>query len=273
MIVISGASTGISLLECGSTASMASSRAMAPSRFCSPSSPKVTGVGNSFPASRRWSDTTPAGPTPVPGAASSVGTGDRGLAALPAEPATLLLHLQHLAEEGKGRSALRSAASAISAAHRAAGLGGGKNPAAHEDVRDFLQGVERTAPPERQAAAMLSEVISAVRATARLPRKGRGGRMETAETAEARTRVDVALVLTLRDGGLRVSEAAALTWRDVERWPGGSGRLAIVRSKTDQGGEGAVVAITPACLRALGRHPAGGGSSGGQGCSGCRPAR
>ena len=50
--VISRASTGISLFACGSTASMASSRAMAPSRFCSPSSPKETDVGNSFPSSR-----------------------------------------------------------------------------------------------------------------------------------------------------------------------------------------------------------------------------
>ena len=39
--------------------------------------------------------------------------------------------------------------------------------------------------------------------------------------------MDVALALTLRDGGLRVSEAAVLAWKDVERWPDGSGRLAI----------------------------------------------
>ena len=45
--------------------------------------------------------------------------------------------------------------------------------------------------------------------------------MENSETAEARARVDVALALTLRDGGLRVSEAAALTWKDVERVKGG----------------------------------------------------
>ena len=75
--------------------------------------------------------------------------------------------------------------------------------------------------------------------------------METPEMAQARARVDVALALTLRDGGLRVSEAAALTWKDVERWADGSGRLTILRSKTDQEGKGAVVAVTPACLRAL----------------------
>ena len=50
----------------------------------------------------------------------------------------------------------------------------------------------------------------------------------------------------VRDGGLRVSEAAALTWKDVERWADGSGRLTLLRSKTDQEGKGAVVAVTPA---------------------------
>ena len=153
-------------------------------------------------------------------------------------------------QEGRAKTTIRTAASAVSAAHRAAGFSGG-NPSAHEDVKDFLRGVEREAPPQRQVAAMMPDVISAIRATARTPRRGRGGRMENSETAEARARVDVALALTLRDGGLRVSEAAALTWKDVERWADGSGRLTILRSKTDQEGKGAVVAVTPACLRAL----------------------
>ena len=178
-------------------------------------------------------------------------TSARGLSSLPADPAILLLHLQYLAGKGKATSTIRTAASAVSAAHRAAGFRGGGNPAAHEDVKDFLRGVEREAPPQRQAAAMMPDVISAIRATARTPRRGRGGRMENSETAEARARVDVALALTLRDGGLRVSEAAALTWKDVVRWADGSGRLTILRSKTDQEGRGAVVAVTPAGLRAL----------------------
>ena len=37
----------------------------------------------------------------------------------------------------------------------------------------------------------------------------------------------------------------------MERWADGSGRLTILRSKTDQEGKGAVVAVTPACLRVL----------------------
>ena len=33
--------------------------------------------------------------------------------------------------------------------------------------------------------------------------------------------------------GLRRSEAAALTWGDVQRWDDGSGRITVIRSKTD----------------------------------------
>ena len=49
----------------------------------------------------------------------------------------------------------------------------------------------------------------------------------------------------LSDAGLRRSEAAALTWGDVVRWDDSSGRITVVRSKTDAEAQGAVVAITP----------------------------
>ena len=170
---------------------------------------------------------------------------------MPAKPATLLLYLQDLEEQGLAPSTIRTAVSAVSAAHRAAGAGNAGNPTVHEDVRAFLRGIDREGPHQRQAAAMMPGVIAAIQATARVPRRGRGGRLETPETAEARARVDVALALTLRDGGLRVSEAAALAWSDMERWRDGSGRLTIRRSKTDPAGEGAIVAVTPACVLAL----------------------
>ena len=62
---------------------------------------------------------------------------------------------------------------------------------------------------------------------------------------------DLALVAVLSDGGLRRSEAAALTWGDVQRWDDGSGRITVVRSKTDVEAVGAVVAVTPAAMKAL----------------------
>ena len=61
----------------------------------------------------------------------------------------------------------------------------------------------------------------------------------------------MALVAILSDAGLRRSEAAALTWGDVQRWDDGSGRITVVRSKTDAEAQGVVVAVTPAAMAAL----------------------
>ena len=55
----------------------------------------------------------------------------------------------------------------------------------------------------------------------------------------------------LSDGGLRRSEASSLTWGDVRRWDDGSGRITVIRSKTDAEAQGAVVAVTPAAMQAL----------------------
>ncbi len=55
----------------------------------------------------------------------------------------------------------------------------------------------------------------------------------------------------LSDAGLRPSEAAALTWGDVQRWDDGSGHITVVRSRTDAEAVGAVVGIPPAATRAL----------------------
>ena len=55
----------------------------------------------------------------------------------------------------------------------------------------------------------------------------------------------------LSDAGLRRSEAADVTWGDVQRWEDGSGRITVIRSKTDVEAQGAVVAITPTAMDAL----------------------
>ena len=61
----------------------------------------------------------------------------------------------------------------------------------------------------------------------------------------------MALVAALSDAGLRRSAAAALTWGDVVRWDDGSGRITVIRSKTDVEAQGAGVAITPVAMKAL----------------------
>ena len=55
----------------------------------------------------------------------------------------------------------------------------------------------------------------------------------------------------MRDGLLRCSEASALRWGDVELHEDGSGRLHLIRSKTDQSAEGKVLYLGPAGAQAL----------------------
>ena len=71
------------------------------------------------------------------------------------------------------------------------------------------------------------------------------------DTAITRGQLDIALASVMSDAGLRISEAAALRWRDVLDAEDGAGLIYIERSKTDQAGEGAYVVVTPETLTAL----------------------
>ena len=118
---------------------------------------------------------------------------------------------------------------------------GHESPCKDRGVRGDVKGWgRRLARLQRQSGAL----------TAVQPRK-RGRGFETAEQAAERARFDLALVAVLSDGGLRRSEASSLTWGDVQRWDDGSGRITVIRSKTDVEAVGAVVAITPAAMQPL----------------------
>ena len=166
------------------------------------------------------------------------------LRALPADPLTVARYLAVRAGSGASFATLRLATSAIARVHRWAGH---DSPGRDRGVRQALQGWgRRLARPQRQAGALTADVLSVIRLTAPKPR----------------ARFDLALVAVLSDAGLRRSEAAALTWGEVQRWDDGSGRITVVRSKTDVEAAGAVVAITPAAMRALeALRPDGVGSS------------
>ena len=100
------------------------------------------------------------------------------------------------------------------------------------------------------ARGLTADVLAVICLTAVQPRR-RGRGFETVEQAEERGRFDVALVAVLSDAGLRRSEASSLTWGDVQRWDDGSGRVTVIRSKTDAEAQGTTVAITPAAMEAL----------------------
>ena len=171
-----------------------------------------------------------------------------GLRSLPAEPLTVARYLAARAGSGASIATIRLATSAIAKAHEWAKL---ESPCRDPGVRASLKGWgRRLSKPQRQSGALTADVLAVIRLTAVQSRK-RGRGIETPQQAAERGKFDVALVAVLSDGGLRRSEAAALTWGDVVRWDDGSGRITVIRSKTDVEATGAVVAITPAAVQAL----------------------
>ena len=154
-----------------------------------------------------------------------------GHPALPAAPQAVALYLGHLASTGWSIATVQQARSAISHFHAAAGTGKGDNPALHPVVSEAVKGWHNRAPAPRQAGALTSDALAQVREVLRLPKRGCGGRMESADTARRRGALDLAIIGVLADGGLRRSGAAALPWGDVELWADDTGRLTVQKGK------------------------------------------
>ena len=177
---------------------------------------------------------------------------EMGRQEIPAESTDIVRYLTHLELLGHSIATIRLARSAIVHAHRLRGFRDHENPARDGVVAESLKGMSTRAGPQRQAAALLPDAINAIRGTAMIPReRSNGGQPESRARAVHRGQVDIALCLLVRDAGLRRSEAAAITWADVDAWPDGSGRLTILRSKTNRTGEPEVVAISSAGMMAL----------------------
>ena len=107
----------------------------------------------------------------------------------------------------------------------------------------------------RQSAGITAADVARIEATAHLPRpRGRGRGMEAPATAKARAELDVAIIRTMRDCLARVSEAAAFTWRQVERRPDGSATITFRRPKTDADTTAYLAPATVAALDAVRRR-------------------
>ena len=154
-----------------------------------------------------------------------------GRQSMAAEPQTVALYLGHLAADGKAIATIAQARAAISHAHAAQGIPMGDNPARHPVVAETMKAWRNQAPAPKQADALTTDALAHIRETARLPTPGHGGRMESAAVAQAWGAIDLAIVGVMADGGLRRSEAAALTWNDVEFWPDGTARITIQQGK------------------------------------------
>ena len=170
---------------------------------------------------------------------------------LPARARDVRAYLLSRSAAGRSMGTLRADAAGIAAVHRAAGQASPCEP--RGVVSATLARLAKSEPhahAPRQVDGLTAEALAAIQAVACQPRQ-HGKRRESADAADKRGRVDIALCCLLSDAGLRRSEAAALTWADISREPDGSGRVTVRRSKTDQEGAGAVVAVTPGAMAAL----------------------
>ena len=183
----------------------------------------------------------------------------RGINVVPADPIQICAWITFRAEKfGHKPPTLRLALAALRAVHRSLRVEGtnpeGTNPCEVEIVTETMSGLSRMhGLAQSQATGFTDAHLAAVEATALIPRRGRGGRLESPDTARRRGLVDIALLYTMRDGLLRRSEAASLRWEDVVAWEDGTGRITIVRSKTDQYAKGAVLFISQKAIEALER--------------------
>ena len=150
----------------------------------------------------------------------------RGLSALPAAPATVCAFLAAQAGLGKRASTLGRRLAAISYFHK---LANETNPIGDETIKATLSGIRRSigSAPVRKRAATSDIVLSMV---------GTGG----ADTLrQLRNR---AILLVGFASAMRRSELVALDVADIE-WTAEGALIHIRRSKTDQEGAGATVAV------------------------------
>ena len=147
-----------------------------------------------------------------------------GAIALPATPATIAAYLAALADSGLKVSTISRRAAAIAYAHKLAGF----EPPINESVKAVMRGVRRKLGTAQKGKAPATAAIVA-KLVKRIPDTLAGKR-------------DKALILIGFAAALRRSELVALTLADVERAPDGI-VLHISRSKTDQEGQGAQIAV------------------------------
>ena len=152
---------------------------------------------------------------------------DRVTCPLPASPESVAAFLATEAKRGIKPSTIARRLAAIRYAHK---LAGQASPTASEAVKATLRGIRRTRriAPNRKAPATADKVAAMAAAT------GDG----------IRGLRDRALLLLGFAGAFRRSELVALDIRDLQFCDGGL-RVTIRKSKTDQEGEGATIAIVP----------------------------
>ena len=155
---------------------------------------------------------------------------ERRLAPIPASAERLVNYVAHLAAEGKAPSSIERALAAVLSAHRLAGAARPDTKAARTAIKALRRRrAEAGSGPRKATAASVAELRRLVDG------------LDASTLIGARDR---AVILLGFAGMLRRSEVAALTVADVDESAEGLS-VTVRHSKTDQAGEGAVVAILP----------------------------
>jgi site-specific recombinase XerD len=153
----------------------------------------------------------------------------RGAATLPAEPALVAVYLSTLAARGLAPPSIARALAGIAHAHRRAGHVAPHRADGGMVIADVLAGIRRSraTDPDRKAAADADIVMRLLWS------------IDGSGLAAMRDRALIAFGMAL---AARRSELVALDVADLAWEPKGL-RVTIRRSKTDQEGDGAVVAV------------------------------
>ena len=160
-----------------------------------------------------------------------------GCPIMPAKPRHLALYFAMRAEAGYKHGGLQTYATGISSYHRIHRL---PSPVTRR-VSRLLRGIKiHYGKGGRQAPGLLAEHLDTFIKTPAYPLRG-----ESPEGTRHRRGITVALIALMRDAMLRPSEAAALTWADIEDAGDGYGIVVIRKSKTDPHGKGDYQPITP----------------------------
>jgi integrase len=159
---------------------------------------------------------------------------DRGVATVPATPATVAAFVDACGEAGKKPATIRRYLTTVALAHRVAKF---DNPCTGEPVRHALKGLtNEVSSAQRQARAIGWAEIQKF--------------IENAGVGLRATR-ERALLCVAYDTMARRSELVAFNRGDFKFLEDGSGRALIRRSKTDQAGEGHTAYLAPVTVRYL----------------------
>ncbi len=150
---------------------------------------------------------------------------ESGRSSLPASPEIVVAYLKDRWELGAKPSTLKVVAAAIARSHKEAGFDVSAQQGATRAVLEEL--THDDSPGATRALPLDLDCYLAIRKSANEQRSGRGGHVERVSNARRRGARDVAMIGLMRDARLRVNEAAALTWGDLGRVPGGSGRVRV----------------------------------------------